>query len=423
MKIAGIVTEYNPFHLGHEFQIQKTREELGVDHVIVVMSGHFVQRGEPALLDKWERTKLALAGGADLVIELPTPYACSSAELFAKGAVSLLNHLQCVDYLVFGSEHGELGPLFELASFLNHEPANYKNALHSELKAGNSFPKARSNAIKATFNDHSDLLKGSNNILAIEYIRSLLSLNSRIQPFTLKRKGSSYLNEQLATVLPSATAIRKHLYNNRSEHSDNVIFNNAFLETLEHALPQTVLDVLKQEQHKLVPVFMEQLYPILQYLLLTSTSQDIEAIYDFPEELYYRLLKKSTQHTQYADFIEDAMSKNFTKAMIQRSLIHLYLKLTPSDITDLNANGNYHHYIRLLGVKKHASGLIRHIKEHADINVITNFKDDLEKLPKLGQSLLLKENMYTNLYHQLTQSNRVHPQKDDYRQKIIIHNG
>jgi len=216
MKVAGIVTEYNPFHLGHEYQLIETKKRLDVDYIVVVMSGNFVQRGEPALLNKWERTQLALIGGADLVIELPTPYACSSAELFAKGSVNLLNQLNCVDYLVFGSEQGEIAPLMELALFLNNEPANYKNALHSELKLGLSYPKARMNAIHATFTNANTLLKGSNNILGIEYLRALHSFESSIQPITIKREGSSYLNESLTHVLPSATAIRSFIKKKRT---------------------------------------------------------------------------------------------------------------------------------------------------------------------------------------------------------------
>lgn len=413
MKVAGIVTEYNPFHLGHEYQIKKIRSLLNLDYVVVVMSGHFVQRGEPALLDKWERTKLALAGGADLVIELPTHYACSSAELFAKGAVSLLDELHIVDYLVFGSEHGDLTSLLELADFLNKEPANYKNALHSELKAGNSFPKARSNAIKATFKDHSDLLKGSNNILAIEYLRSLLAINSEIIPYTLQRKGSAYLDEKLYSDLPSATAIRKYF----SEHG----LTDVSIEKLSNALPKAVMNELHLMRQNIHPIYMEHVYPILRYLLTTLQPNDIKLTYDFPEELFSRLQKKALEYAKYDAFIENSMTKNYTKATIQRSLIHMYLRMKQSMIETIQAEKKYHEYIRILGVKKHATPLINYIKENANLEIITNYRTDLDKLSTSAQHMLLNENNYTRLYHQLTDSNRTSLKKDDFKQKIILH--
>lgn len=413
MKVAGIITEYNPFHLGHEYQIIKTRSTLSVDYIVVVMSGNFVQRGEPALLDKWERTKLALAGGADLVIELPTHYACSSAELFSKGAVSLLDQLNIVDYLVFGSEHGDLTALLELANFLNQEPPNYKNALHSELKAGNSFPKARSNAIKATFKDHSDLLKGSNNILAIEYLRSLLDLNSTITPYTLQRKGSAYLDEKLYSELPSATAIRKYLLSHGLTE-DSIL-------KLISAMPQSVLNELIQMKPHIHPTFMEDLYPIVKYLLTVLSTKEIKMIYDFPEELFFRLQKKATEHNNYFDFLESSMTKNYTKATIQRSIIHMYLNIQQRTLSSIQTHKKYHEYIRILGVKKEATHLINHIKERSQLEVITNYRTDLDKLCFEAQQQLLQENIYTRLYHQLSDTKRKHVKKDDFKQKIILH--
>ncbi len=232
MSICAIVTEYNPFHLGHEYQIQQVRKQLDAEAVIVIMSGHFVQRGEPAIFDKWTRTRLALAGGADIVIELPTLFATASAETFAYGAVELIKSLGVVDKLCFGSESGEIGSIRDLAKFLAKEPANYKNALKSELKKGYSFPKARSLAIASTYpherglfgqthphvslDESKKLMKGSNNILGIEYVKALDRLKSDIEPYTIKRVGASYLSDSIKEVLPSATAIRTTLRSHAS---------------------------------------------------------------------------------------------------------------------------------------------------------------------------------------------------------------
>jgi predicted nucleotidyltransferase len=412
MKVAGIITEYNPFHLGHAYQIQETRKKLAVDYIIVVMSGNYVQRGEPALFDKWKRTELALCGGADIVLELPTPYACSSAELFAKGSVNLLSQTNCIDYLMFGSEEGELAPMKELAHFLNNEPPNYKNALHSELKSGLSYPKARSNAIQATYKDASVLLKGSNNILGIEYLRALETFKSPITPTTIKRLGSSYLNETLTQVMPSATAIRSYL--RQSTLTSDTI------KTLNNALPASVIENLLLDVPSLTPMYMHYVYPLLRHLLETQASSHAD-IYDLPDELFYRLVKKSRIHSTYDAFIEDAMSKNYTKATIQRSLIHLYLSLRQKDILAYTQYQDYNYYIRLLGFRKNASKLIHHMKKVSHLPLVTNFKDDYRTLSELGKKMLMQEYTYSNLYNYSVHSIYGQTKKDDFRQQIKIH--
>lgn len=413
MKVAGIITEYNPFHCGHAYQIQETRKRFDVDYVVVVMSGNFVQRGEPALFDKWKRTELALIGGADVVLELPTLYACSSAELFAKGSVNLLNQTGSIDYLMFGSEHGELSTMQTLATFLNDEPPNYKNALHSELKLGLSYPKARSNAINATFQDASHLLKGSNNILGIEYLRALASCRSSIVPVTIKRVGSSYLDESISQVLPSATAIRAFL-------KDTKLTKNSFT-ALSNALPEPIIEHLIKNSQSLAPLYMHHLYPTFRYLLETTSPSRLSEIYDIPNELVARLIKKSRIHSTYEPFIEDSMSKNFTKATIQRSLIHLYLSLMQDDFDQFTHNQQYNHYIRLLGFKKNASKLIATMKKKSSLPIVTNFKDDYSSLTELGKKMLMQEYTYSNLYHNVVSQFYGQHRNDDFRQQIKIH--
>ena len=173
MKVCGIIAEYNPFHNGHAYHIQKTKEITGSDAIVAVMSGNFVQRGAPALMDKWTRTKMALQNGVDLVIELPTYYATSSAEYFAQGSVALLDSLGIVDNLSFGSKTTDLDALKRIANILYLEPNDYKNLLQAELKKGLSYPIARSNALKNFTKKEYDakyiteILLDSNNILGI----------------------------------------------------------------------------------------------------------------------------------------------------------------------------------------------------------------------------------------------------------------
>ena len=211
MKTAGIIAEYNPFHRGHEYQIQYTREKLGADYVIVAMSGDYVQRGTPALISKHLRTEMALRCGADLVLEMPVSVSTASAEAFAMGGVSLLDSLGVVDILCFGSESGEITALKELAEVLVEEPEEYRILLKSFLSQGLSFPAARSQALTEYFknprnftgddfdgvltpllNQVTRILNTPNNILGIEYCKALLRLNSKIQPVTIRREGMGY---------------------------------------------------------------------------------------------------------------------------------------------------------------------------------------------------------------------------------------
>ena len=147
MKIAGIIAEYNPFHNGHKYHIEQTRKITGADFIIVVMSGNFTQRGTPAIMDKYSRARMALENGADMVLELPSCYACGSAEYFADGAIALLDKLGCVDYVCFGSECGDIELLRPIAEILATEPENYSEMLRAELKSGATFPRARNRAL------------------------------------------------------------------------------------------------------------------------------------------------------------------------------------------------------------------------------------------------------------------------------------
>lgn len=410
MKICGIITEYNPFHLGHKFQIEETKKQLDIDFIIVVMSGNFVQRGEPAIFDKYIRTKLALSGGADIVIELPTPYATSSAENFSYGAVELLNQLGVVDYLCFGSELGELGPIQKLADFLNDEPANFKNAIKSELKSGLSYAKARHLALQATYGESSHVLKGSNNILGIEYLKAIKSLQSPIKPYTIQRVGASYLSQSFDEVLPSATAIRKFI------ESLNTIEKPDFKQ-LSKALPPKVLDTLDNES-TFTPIFMKDLYPIFRYLLEINTSYSVSVIYDFPKELFNRLKTLSMTAIDYTTFIDEAVSKNYTKTTIQRALIHLYLNITETEMTNIKTFGNSHCHI--LGFRKEASKVLHKIKEANKIILVTNIKDHQRDLEENAKQIIQNEVKYTNLYNQLIYYKFQITKKNDYSQPIII---
>ena len=212
MKTAGIIAEYNPFHTGHEYQINYIKEKLRTDYVVIAMSGDFVQRGTPALFSKYVRAEMALRSGADLVLELPVSISSASAELFARGGVQLLDGLGVTDILCFGSECGDTDALMELAKILAEEPEAFQDALRRNLKNGMTFPKARSMALSAVFPEsekYQQLLSSPNNILGIEYCKAILRENSSISPVSIKREGNDYHENTLSeNHFPSASAIR-----------------------------------------------------------------------------------------------------------------------------------------------------------------------------------------------------------------------
>ena len=213
-RVLGVIGEYNPFHNGHLYHIAKSKQETGAEYVVCVISGSFVQRGDTSIINKWAKAKMALVGGADLVLELPTVYSISSAENFAEGAVKILNSLKLVDTLSFGMEAKDIAILNNIANVLYAEPKEYTTMLLHELKKGNSYPKARENALMMYLNDikkYANVLSGSNNILGIEYLKALKKTKSDMLPIGIKREKVLYNDENMVDEFASATAIRKML--------------------------------------------------------------------------------------------------------------------------------------------------------------------------------------------------------------------
>jgi predicted nucleotidyltransferase len=246
MKVAGIIVEYNPFHNGHKFHIEQTKKLTGADYIIAVMSGNYVQRGEPAVINKYLRTDMALLNGVDLCIELPTCYSSASAEFFAYGAVSILHKLGIVDYVCFGSEAGSIKHLDYIADILNSNNKEYQTILNKYIKQGNSYPKARElgileylKSIKSPYlKEIKKIISSPNNILGIEYIKALKKLGSSITPITITRtdKGYNEINLDKTSSYTSASSIRTNIHT---------------LASIKKYVPSNVYSILKQEQIKL----------------------------------------------------------------------------------------------------------------------------------------------------------------------------
>lgn len=374
MKITGLITEYNPFHKGHEYHIKKAKEVTGADYIIVVMSGDFVQRGTPACVQKHVRAHMALVSGADLVLELPVAYATGSAELFAQGAVSILHHLGVVDYICFGSECGTTESLMEIARLLVDEPDWYRASLQEHLKNGLSYPAARAAAIPK----YSELLSSPNNILGIEYCKALLRLNSHIQPISIKRKGNLYHAEQLNENLPSATAIRKQLLNETS--------------TLERQIPKDALSILSKEIDTSGIVTDNDFSQMLLYRLLSAASpQELASYMDVSDELAARIFKCRTQFISFDQFADLLKTKELTRTRINRALLHILLDIKKGQPTAV--------YARMLGFRKDAAPLLSLIKNHATIPFFSKTSTIFDLLNS-DQQLLFKKSIDASLLYE-----------------------
>ena len=333
VKTAGIIAEYNPFHNGHKYHIEETRKTTGADAVIVAMSGNFVQRGEYAICDKWSRAKMALLNDADLVVELPVVYACQSAEYFAKGAVSILENLNC-DYLSFGTEADNTEEIIKIAEFLKNPDENFRKTLEESLKKGESYPKALAKALGK------DEINTPNNVLAIEYLKQIKNM----KPVGVKRQGSLHDGKG------SASDIRAKI--NANENAENlmpdtstVIFGNA-------------LKANREIYEKLV-----------LYKLRTINAEDLKNVPDVNEGLENRIIQMSHKATTLDELLELVKTKRYTMARIRRILNNSLLGITKDDITKAPE------YIRVLGMNKNGMEILSSLRDNTDIPIITKVAD------------------------------------------------
>lgn len=372
MKVLGIVAEYNPFHNGHLYHLQASRTLSGADCIVAVMSGNFTQRGEPALVDKWARTEMALHGGIDLVIELPVVYAMSSAEYFAFGAVKLLDSLGAVNMLCFGSESGNMEKLTEAACILSEEPTGYKLALKSSLAVGKSFPAARQEALSSYLRAQygcdtiSGTLKNPNNILGIEYLKALRRLNSSIIPVTINRVGNEYHSTELSGKLSSATAIRR------------LIAENTWSEArllLSDTLPGHSLDILEREiELGRGPILPSDYAPLLLSSLRRMSIEEINALPYMEDGLENRFKVAAENAGSYQELLDAIYTRRYTNTRIQRILFSLLTGLKRESFDYFNQNGGPA-YIRVLGFNNTGRQLLSSVKDSTSLPIITKAAD------------------------------------------------
>jgi len=388
MKVLGIVSEYNPFHNGHLHHLKASKALSGANCTVAVMSGNFTQRGEPALVDKWARTEMALLCGIDLVIELPFIYAMSSAEYFAFGAVKLLDSLGVVNMMSFGSESGSLEKLSETASILSEEPEHFKHMLKESLSRGKSYPAARQEALssylvaKYNHDSLSDILKNSNNILAVEYLKALKQLSSNIIPMTIERVGNKYNSVELSDELSSATSIRKIVAENSWSDARQL---------LAAALPNQSLAILEREiELGRGPVFPSDFGMLLFSLLRRMSAEEINSLPYMEQGLENRFKQAGESTGSYEDLLGALCTRRYTNTRMQRILFCLLTGLHKSKFDFFNQNGGPA-YIRVLGFNETGRKLLSEIKDKAGLPVITkaaNFKSS--DLPRVSDMLQME---------------------------------
>lgn len=395
MKVAGIIVEYNPFHNGHKFHIEQTKKLTGADYIIAVMSGNYVQRGEPAVINKYLRTDMALLNGVDLCIELPTCYSSASAEFFAYGAVSILHKLGIVDYVCFGSEAGSIKHLDYIADILNSNNKEYQTILNKYIKQGNSYPKARElgileylKSIKSPYlKEIKKIISSPNNILGIEYIKALKKLGSSITPITITRtdKGYNEINLNKTSSYTSASSIRTNIHT---------------LASIKKYVPSNVYSILKQEQTKTYPIIYDDYTTLATYILLNNTAKDLTKYLDVDDTIANKLLNSIKDNHCITHMLEHSKSKDVTHTRLSRALMHIILNETKSDFDKYIINGP--EYARILGFKKESSAIIKALKKSSSIPLINKLSLGDKSLSSTGKKMLIHDIQCSELYNKIS---------------------
>ena len=403
--ILAIVSEYNPLHNGHLLHLRKSLDITNADFSIAVISGNFVQRGDTSLVNKWVKAEMALKAGFDIVIELPTLYAISSAENFAEGAIKILESLGIVDYISFGSEIGELEPIDNLANILYKEPKELSNFISQIIRTGVSYPKAREMALMQVFGNnetYKQLLTNPNNILGVEYLKALKKYKSKITPITIKREYSDYNSNSIKNGIASSTAIRTMLLNNKNIHT---------------VIPYETYELLDKEKSdgKMITslkIFEKEII----YSLRKMSVQDIANLPDVSEGLENRIKLAVNNCNNLEELISNIKSKQFRQTRIQRILLYALLGISQRD---MSMSRRVNPYIRVLGFNKHGKKIISAIaKQNPRVHVVISVKNFLENTMDYRLSnMLSKDILATNIYTLGYQNESV--ANLDYTHKVV----
>lgn len=415
MKVAGVITEYNPFHNGHKYQLEQIKRQTSADYIVVVMSGDFVQRGEPAIIDKYERTRMALLSGADLVLELPSVFATASAEFFAGGGVSVLKNTGIVDTLCYGVESVDHELTKLVAGVLKNPPAEYSTSLARLIQGGMSFPAARSRALCEYFRDTYDsasekldtFIASPNNILAIEYEKALMDCD--ITGFPIQRVGEGYHSIDSTSEFSSATAVRGVISTLIDIDKHNTITNmqldNSWISAkFSQLMPSDCADILVNCILGGHIVFPDDISEMLYYRLLTGKYKGFAQYADCTKELSAKIVKNIYKYESFTQFCNLLKSKNLTYTRISRVLTHILLGIENDDFNICIDNP----YLRILGFKKSSGELMHLLKKRASTPIITKVAD-------APYELISKDIFAADLYGRLC-----HSQQNEFTHGVVI---
>ncbi|HDX9489787.1 nucleotidyltransferase [Bacillus thuringiensis serovar fukuokaensis] len=391
-----MVVEYNPFHNGHLYHVQQTKKLTQSDIIIAVMSGPFLQRGEPALISKWYRTKMALANGVDLVVELPYVFATQKAETFAHGAISILNALR-VSEICFGSEDGQIKNFYNTISVQKNEEETFNCLVKQFMDAGNSYAKATSDAFSHILTSENNIdMSQPNNILGFQYMKAILSQNSSIQAQTIQRFASHYHDETFNDqYIASATSIRKQLFSEEGSFT-----------TIEPFLPQATTSLLANyKQNYGILHNWEQYFSFFKYKLMTMSPGDLRHIYEIEEGLEHRILSKIQNSSSFYSFMEALKTKRYTWTRLQRACTHILTNTTKEEIRSANIE-QHAPYIRLLGMSQKGQTYLSKNKKKIELPILTHTKTfdhaalDIEKKANSVYFSIMHEPLRTQLLKQ-----------------------
>ncbi len=394
MKVTGVIAEYNPFHNGHALHLDRVKELTNADYIVVVMSGDFTQRGAPALMDKYLRTRMALTAGADLVIELPLYYAAGSAEYFASGAIALLDKIGVVDSLCFGSECGDINLLTDIATILANETPEFSKNIKQKIRLGATYPQARMRTIEEMIPNsfmHVSAMSFPNNTLGFEYIRSLIKRQSKIVPYTNKRMGSDYHDRMMMDTLSSALSIRQSL-----ESLDS-------LDMVQSQIPHFVYDLMKENYHRTLPVFCGDISAMLKYKLLLDAPNGYTEYVDISKQFSAKIIKNLNNYTTFSSFCDILKSKDITYTRVSRCLLHILLNIRKDNLERYIAN-DYISYARLLGFRESAAPLLKELKQQSRVPLISKLADARNILSPDAMEMLENDIQAAHIYDTIVTS-------------------
>ncbi len=424
MKVTGIIAEYNPFHNGHEYHIQQSKERLKSDYTIVVMSGNYVQRGAPTIIDKYSRAEMALRAGADLVLELPTCFATASAEYFAYGGVAILDKLNLVDDLCFGTESLDVldpqdsseqvdeavrdltGQFGKIADILVDEPEEFKEVLKKGLREGLSHAAARSKAVGEILGEeYVTVMETSNNILGVEYMKALRKLGSSIKPDPVARRLSSHNDTTINEGFSSATAIRNAIYNKYDMHA------------LGSTVPEYALEILMDRYLVSFPIFRDDFSLVLgTELLKAKESADLTKYFGVSEDLANRILNLRDDFKTFVQFKDELATKNINRATSSRALMHIALGITETDMQDMYSKDSIK-YVKVLGFREDSKALLTEIKKTADVKLVTKLADAVRE----GADKMLLQNIEADRMYRMVAMNKFGEDlRNPFSEEIVI---